>query len=90
MTNKVKYYQHLELPCTAPSIVEDQAYNGHHTAQKALTDNTCDAQHSYWLGDHGQNDVGFVLDLGCYQRISVIQLRNAYNGGYYDRSVDRQ
>ena len=52
----------------------------------ALTDSKCDGNYNYWRGSIGSDNSEFIIDLGCYQKVRQIVLRNGH-GIYEDTLV---
>ena len=84
--SKIKY---LGLDNCQPAIVQEDTYSTFR-AEYTLSDANCDVRYNHWMGTLvntvGLSNVGFIVDLGCLKRITMIEIRNGH-GIYENTSV---
>ena len=71
--------------CEDPSTHSELSYEGLTLAHFTETDSECDVNFEIWAGPPLTPDTWFIRDMGCYQRVSTVFLRNAHNSENKDR-----
>ena len=75
----------LGFVCSGAKTHSEQTYGGMILAFYTEVDSECNLNFEHWSGPDNTANAWFIRDLGCYQRVTRIFLRNSYNSDFKDR-----